>query len=303
MRAALLAALVCAGIAGCFNPDLNEGVACGPGDTCPSDQMCAADGKCYSEGNGPPDASVADASMSVDAPPPGIDARVIDAGPGAPDAYLGPCNPVANTGCDSGYKCTQADYGAGPMTRCAPDGTIGVGAACSSNGMYDDCVGGAFCVGGVCTQICSTTPDSCAMGSACTVYSGVFADQTNTGVCVDDCDAITQDCTVPGDACFLSIASGQTTCASVQFPSNTQGDACMFINGCAEGFGCVLNNDPVMPTGLECAQFCATAASTCSAGFNCCEIRSFYADAPDVPAGLGMCVGVTEWGTTCPTNQ
>lgn len=47
--------------AGCFGPDVAEGLECGPGDACPPGQSCGADGLCHADGDS------ADANAFADA--------------------------------------------------------------------------------------------------------------------------------------------------------------------------------------------------------------------------------------------
>ena len=77
------------------------------------------------------------------------------------------CNPSAQSGCSAGEKCTYVIEQTTPTvlghTDCAADGTVALGGACTrdANGV-DDCVGGTYCSGSVCTEICGTTPDTCS---------------------------------------------------------------------------------------------------------------------------------------------
>lgn len=125
----------------------------------------------------------------------GDDVDLIDANGDQPDMeQSAACNPVANTGCAAGEKCTWIDITDTLGTiGCAPDGTAGLGEACTTGAPgettgYDTCQGGLYCLQGVCQEICTTAPDSCPTTSACSRYSGLFEGaDVETGVCDFKC--------------------------------------------------------------------------------------------------------------------
>ncbi len=120
-----------------------------------------------------------------------------------------------------------------------------------------------------------------------------------------ECNVLTQDCPIGSEACFVNIINLDpvvTLCGIVQFPGNTQGDPCQFINGCAEGFGCVLPDPPDNPSGLACAFHCDALGGggpTCADGpgpaFECRAINDFWGDVSTAPADLGLCVNPLEF--------
>jgi len=216
------------------------------------------------------------------------------------------CNPVDQTGCGPCEKCAlvRDEVNADQWhAYCRPKGLTPRGEACAADPVtgLDDCAAGLTCTGGVCAEICTTAPDSCPGGEACNAISGIV-DLPDVGYCRPPCDplAASPDCP-DSEACYVVLGSGATTCAPPASEA-TQGVACNYINACAAGYGCVLNNDPVAPTGLDCAFICDASASggpTCADGpgpaFTCVPINRFYSNATDLPDALGMCVDPVEW--------
>jgi hypothetical protein len=232
-------------------------------------------------GADPNTASDASTDPSVDASVPGAadagssntpDAAVV----GSPDAALEPvaCNPVTQTGCNSGDKCAQVVQSATPFvaqTTCVPNGVVAAGSACTAGAPgatgYDNCAAGLDCSGGVCSEICGQgPPDTCSgSSSGCVQFEDLFDDVAGVGLCVPVCDPVAQDCPVASDACYLQTSVGTATCANVPAPAaaKLQNDSCYgpsgggcYLNGCGKGYGSVLNNDPVTPTAQDCAFFC-----------------------------------------------
>jgi hypothetical protein len=131
--------------------------------------------------------------------------------PDAPDLFPGTCNPVAQTRCAAGEKCTAIQdrdpTGSGFAqwhTGCVPDGMTPSGGDClypspQRNGGADTCIAGYFCVGnslpyGRCANICDpgAAPGQrggCASDQICRTGTGVFSprgfmDMGLAGVCV-----------------------------------------------------------------------------------------------------------------------
>lgn len=220
------------------------------------------------------------------------------------------CDPVAQTGCGVGDKCGQVLLVDDPLqleTRCVPDGTVPKGGACvfgpAGDQGFDDCTGGLNCLGGECVEICSSVPDSCPSTETCILYADQFADREGVGFCQFACDPLEQNCPDAAEACFLGLTDGAGICAAPFLDGGTgqQGEDCQYLNGCDKGYGCLLTNDPVTPTGFDCAFFCDSTGGSgpaCSDGpgatFTCAELRTFYSDS-DAPAGLGICVDCTVW--------
>jgi hypothetical protein len=135
-----------------------------------------------------------------------------DATPSCPDGAAGACDPITQTGCAPGQKCTWirvAISGAQEIGSlgCEPDGTVAAGGACTYGAAkpttcdlgtgYDDCTAGLVCdaptdvdqAHGTCAPICdvNASPGSCAAGATCATHTGYFANAgdppTEDGLC------------------------------------------------------------------------------------------------------------------------
>lgn len=271
----------------------------------------------------PSDAAVVayDADVTTDAP--FADASFDDGGIGADASWLdggviAMCNPIAQTGCQPGEKCSQLVESDAPflaVTTCVPDGNVPNGGMCTEgtpgpNTGYDDCVAGNLCTGGECLEICGQLPDSCPAGESCVPFANTFDDLDNVGLCNPECDVLAQDCTQDpndtfGTGCYISLQTGNATCAPalpemVNGMPGTQQDACMYLNTCAVGYGCTLLDDPV-PSNNVCAKFCDPMNSggpicdDTGSATTCAQINMFYNDADQVPDEVGFCVDCTVW--------
>ncbi|HEX5058484.1 MAG TPA: hypothetical protein VFV99_03945 [Kofleriaceae bacterium] len=135
-----------------------------------------------------------------------MDAKVYMDAP--PDA-AGVCNPLTQTGCNVGDKCTWLLDAVTPQyvghIGCAPAGTANTGDACiyGAPGVtgYDGCKKGLVCGdyrggAGVCKQICDNQGGSpaCGANTSCVTYSGLFSTGSTTpaaaGVCDPSCDPL-----------------------------------------------------------------------------------------------------------------
>lgn len=211
------------------------------------------------------------------------------------------CEPVAQTGCSAGQKCSQVTLSAEPEppleTRCVQAGTQAKFETCShgdpGDSGFDDCEAGLICFGGACQEICSADPDSCPADATCQEGPGIFPDRPGTGLCLVQCDPLVQNC--PEDSgCFVTLAGGDRICAEPNL-GQEQGSACMFANDCETGHGCLLIRSE-LDSALTCAFFCnpAGGSPTCAEGpgsaFNCIRIVDFYDDADRFGSDLGFCV-------------
>lgn len=104
-RRVIVAAAAAVLVAGCFDPDVVEGLACGADGECPPDQFCDDDGVCRRESE-PPDFDAAqridaaitdtDAAEKLDGALPDAPSGSPDAG--SPDAAISQfCSPTANS--------------------------------------------------------------------------------------------------------------------------------------------------------------------------------------------------------------
>jgi hypothetical protein len=202
-------------------------------------------------------------------------------------SVAGPCDPVLQTGCAASQRCTWI-YGADPgvgAVGCVPQGTLSVGAACTTPTTgNDDCKSGSACVGGTCEPICD--PDgvkgTCPSTRYCAVYDGVFADSGATpsaGLCDPTCDPVTQkrntdgaaacgspNPSVPTRGCY-GTPGGAFTCAPAGTASNTSDVAIsgtVYLNSCAPGFGALFYASSASQVPI-CTAFCKPAATSSSA--------------------------------------
>ncbi len=216
------------------------------------------------------------------------------------------CDPVAQTGCNPGEKCTfvrDVENPAESRTFCRPDGSVQAGNVCTSDPVtgLDNCVAGLFCGGGICAEICSLAPDSCSSGYSCAGLPGLV-DSPGVGYCQVVCDPLSDPSGCSHDeACFILVTQETSMCAASD-ESGTQGVACVYINGCASGYSCALDDSPVNPTGTECAFICDAlqgGGPTCAEGsepsYTCVQINQFYSDVAGLPDAYGMCVDPVEW--------
>jgi hypothetical protein len=135
------------------------------------------------------------------------------------DGGGGACDPVAQTGCMTGQKCSWVRIAASASSQvgtlaCVQDGTVALNGACtwgaagSSTG-YDNCTKGLICLAssrkdmatGTCSTICDTTALSGAAGAcptnyACGKYVNFFSNtgdpSNNIGLCDPTCDPLAQ---------------------------------------------------------------------------------------------------------------
>jgi hypothetical protein len=206
-----------------------------------------------------------------------------DVGPEAPVT----CNPVMQTGCSTGEKCTWIIDQNGDATTadiahigCAADGSLAVGATCNRadatvNGGADMCVAGAFCVGGACEVICDyQNQTGCDSDHKCQNYADVFTsgDTTVAGLCDPTCDPLTQRLlTDQSEACGTPATAPTKECVSGDFTTFTcapsgSGDypftdrvpvtGTVYLNSCAPGYEPLLAASETDTTTV-CTGFCA----------------------------------------------
>jgi hypothetical protein len=179
------------------------------------------------------------------------------------------CDPVAQTGCGDGQKCSWIRIGEDDgALGCVPDGAKAEDAACGfgtpgNQTGYDDCAAGLTCFGGdtgTCEKVCdATAAGSCGATGACQAYADYF-DDTAHGFCVPSCDPVTQvrlsdsaeacgsaDPSAPTLGCYASYANSVLptafTCAPAgaadlthREPARTSAGGTPYLNGCAPGY-------------------------------------------------------------------
>jgi hypothetical protein len=252
--------------------------------------------------------------------------------PTTPSSGTAQCHPALQLGCQAGQKCAAVISGTTAATRCVTDGQVLPGQACAVDATtgVDNCVAGYNCASGTCKVICSQvlTPLLCsASGGTCAAQPAIFGDVPNdrVGLCADTCDPLQQNCKDAGNGCYLDISAGAASCASVAVGAadHRQNAACVASadgtcasNGCAPGF------TPTLPASFAsnttvCTQFCSpvdthTGATSnaagnpafpvCPAGDECRFVQTFFRDATNVSAAIGMCVSRAAFGTCTTCN-
>jgi hypothetical protein len=203
------------------------------------------------------------------------------------------CDPLQQTGCEGGARCTWiiGEGGAG-STACAPGGTVGTGGACTHDADgVDDCEGGNICTFGKCTAICDV--DAASGDCACLRLGGWFADRDDVGACVPECDPVAQDCVDGDDACYLVAGEPTfTVCHPLREDAGFQGDACFYaVGGCGVGFGCLVPDNEAAT--MRCGAYCplgeggALCASFVGSGFGCVPLATIGVNGYE---DLGVCM-------------
>ncbi len=202
------------------------------------------------------------------------------------------CNPLTQTGCQTGEKCTWINDQDNPPighVGCAPEGGVGgtplaLGAACTDPVAgpmgYDDCTKGTVCLSGECKQICDVNggAPTCDENHACSRYADFFESGGTAvaGVCDPGCDPLTQDLKIgankaacgspspamPNKGCY---GFSEYSCAPTGMTSWPLTDRMMpqtnaagnpYLNGCAPGF-IPLFYEMTGSTKTLCTGFCA----------------------------------------------
>jgi hypothetical protein len=219
------------------------------------------------------------------------------------------CDPVAQTGCTAGEKCTAVvseQDGSLRRTTCVANGNRLEGQQCTSdpdNG-FDNCVAGLFCVQGTCQPVCEVGAD--VPGCFCSQFAGVFDDREGVGVCQPTCNVLAQDCP-SGENCYLKPTAAQSFCAAPAAEVGRQGDPCNFVNSCDTGHACVLPDQTA--THLQCAFMCDATGGppSCADGpgseFTCVQMNEFFADVDGVEDRIGLCVDCSQFPTHAACNN
>ena len=216
---------------------------------------------------------------------------------GADDDF---CNPLTQTGCNAGEKCSWVHLQLTPVPvndiECAPDGTVGVGGACSYGQPpqgWDNCTHGSVCHDSVCKQICDQQGGApmCNETHACVVDDGFLGPPGSeaAGVCEPSCDPLADNDFLgsgvrEGSACgsgqgcygfWSSTAASHFTCST---PGSTvvhrslcdTSNGCAnsggtpYLNGCASGYMPEIADDQAGMNTFVCLAFCKPA--DCNAG-------------------------------------
>lgn len=248
-------------------------VECTVDTDCPGGHVCVS--RACQRADVAMDAGVSDAgddAGTIDAATPIVDAAPPDHG----DTGLS-CDPVAETGCGAGERCS---VGTGAPACVASTGTLRLGDACTDDAQ---CEGRLSCQGGRCVRVCLLGDTTfCGADLACSVDSVhgqvSLAAAEGVGLCTQTCDLLTDSGCTNGGSCALGTAAGGdfTWCRDVHAAG--AGQSCSRQFDCAAGLYCHAD--------ALCHHFCdpMNATTTCPTG-TCTPITSFRTQ-PQV----GVCV-------------
>jgi hypothetical protein len=222
------------------------------------------------------------------------------------------CDPVAQTGCEAGEKCSVVVAGETSSFECVPAGAIAPDAQCTRTNEGDDCTAGHYCVGNVGASSGMTCRPLCEAGGSpgcevCVPYAD-FPSQ-DVGVCHPTCDPLAQDC--GGLLSCLYIGETQPVCAQLSQSSLVPpGGSCRFLNQCTLGSSCLLNDPDSTEGGTLCAFHCDATGGSPSCGelddsteYGCTPIANLVEGT--MPAAMGICVRCEDYPSfvNCPVLQ
>jgi len=187
-------------------------------------------------------------------------------GGGGVSADLGAvaCDPVTQSICGSGSKCTFTDVSGAnnSATECIANGTVGSGRGCTTT--PDNCAAGEFCIPslGYCAHFCRSDSD-CPRGTSpnfsyCGTFNSVYA-VGSVSQCTVPCNPVLavgpSGCINPVKCDAWSLPSGDM--ASTEYTdcgpagAGTDGASCANSVDCAAGYGCVFTSG-----GGHCRMYC-----------------------------------------------
>ncbi len=199
----------------------------------------------------------------------------------------GNCDPIANSGCPSGMKCSTLQNGQAFSVGCRSKGTKAAGDDCTqvvttAGQTGDDCGDGLACftvqgdASATCHQICSPS----GAGTACPskFVCGINVGLASLAFCRASCQPLEQSGCASNEACYL--ASTGAVCSS-PVGTKSPGNPCSLANDCLPGSTCVLTS----ASSGTCYSFCSTAGGTpaCSGGTTC---NPLPAPLPEPNAGV-----------------
>lgn len=183
------------------------------------------------------------------------------------------CNPIANTGCEPGEKCT---YDTTDARVCAPAGTLPTGAVCTSD---------ADCALGICMQFegwveqycysfCKTI-GHCPDNAPCLelVDKPYKVCEVDAESEFDNCNILAQDCE-PGFGCYATGSDDLPVCVELGTDKGTEsvGGTCQVASDCEPGLHCVndrcyevcsLNDAEACGIFKQCAGYVAQGVGYC----------------------------------------
>jgi hypothetical protein len=191
-----------------------------------------------------------------------VEAAAVDGPPACVTRDAG-CDPVAQTGCPGGEKCSLV----GNDLQCVLPGTGAAGDGCQAIIGGDSCAPGLICAsaGGAstCVQFCDRVcGEPCGPGARCNTRLG-DSGEWGCGPLPAACDLLAQDCAGAGEACYLlEPKTGTTGC--VPAGSLPEGAACTTQDECGRGLVCLASQAGGLTV---CVPLCDTGAtSPCPAG-------------------------------------
>jgi len=193
------------------------------------------------------------------------------------------CNPIAQSGCLQGERCTWLGAAAPLRLGCVPNGTVALGETCVravGADEADNCAAGLRCGDElVCRKICdNATEGSCSANHLCTRTSSTPSPNggSDPGVCLETCNPVTQvrdtdqapacgspNPGTPTRGCYGDIDTG-FVCASAGNSANVAGSmpANGSLNSCAPGFQALLRSSSAPQSPIICVAFCAPAPTS-----------------------------------------
>lgn len=260
---------------GCYDPKiLPGGLVCAPsGKRCPDGFTCAPSGRCErGDGAGGAGLSGGTGGAAGTGGAGGTCANPIV--PLCSGTVGTACDPVCQTGCGCGLRCSVTSSG----TSCAsPLGTKGLGAICQPGS--DDCAPGYVCLKevcgtnlGRCFQFCRAgTP--CGAGVGCNTAVTLDTGTTSQLVCnLGDSNCNIYDgtgCPDPALKCYVAGTRAKCDCPSTSGAPLNVGDTCVNYNDCGTGLVCLTVSGA---TQSQCFRLCQTAADC--GGATCMSLGS-----------------------------
>ncbi|MES1206439.1 MAG: hypothetical protein ABUS79_10920 [Pseudomonadota bacterium] len=267
---AAAAVMVAAGL-GCYSPKVTPGgLACAraPAKQCPDDFGCE-NGVCVRFGGGATGGRGGAGGRGTGGGVGGRGAGGTGGGPTCanPIAPLcaasgdapAACDPVCQTGCPCGLRCSVPSAGVGCATAL---GSKAVGQICQPG--TDECAPGLICLQetcgtnlGRCYRFCRDA--SCGVQGVCgtpvKLPTGGSTDQRACNLGEYACDAFARTgCPDPALNCYVTGPS-HMTCDCPSGRDRQQGESCIDYNDCAAGLVCLQ-----MGATLQCHKLCKSAA-------------------------------------------
>lgn len=215
------------------------------------------------------DSDVGDASAPDARPPNG------DADGGKADANPFVCDPVGQTGCETGQKCDLAES---DTFACVPSGSVGAFQHCEPV-LPNACQAGFSCretfwADYRCARLCDPKKSDCP-GEECASERST-SDGNSYWMCQaqNECAPLQQDCLSPSDACYFVVGAG-AFCVQPKATTVPDGTTCVAATDCARGSTCLEFRGRT-----RCYRMCAPARAEqdCGAGVGCTALGNVGPD-------------------------